>query len=544
MGIREAARHAARSARLVLGGATAGVVTGAAGAVQLAQNEQSGWWASQASQFFQKHMLNTSAATTQTPNARDVLYQRLACVCIWGCAVEAKVAKDIQTSVLRQKMTALELVSEMQREEIVELIAARKVAGTEAAEEALVAPGRAADADAESKAAQLAAQLDLERRRADLAEEKLGHLYNELNELQGLRAVEHKARQDLRGELAQKADELNKAQQVLTERMQEIEGVKKSSSDDIAALQKTVESQRLENTKLGQSYSELKEREAKKEQTITELQRLRIAEERGRTELQGQLKQKASELTQLQKALEDTTQEMEDMAKAKDNAISSVEAKLTAKQLENEKLGKMCSQLQSAGEKQEAKIAELHEAQSIVQKAREDLEGQLTEKASQMAQLQKDLDAVSQEMEQTEKSKSEALASMEKALDAQRIESDKLGELCSELKSEDERKDAKIAELQSLYASEQKGREEVQGQLEQKTQDLGRVNQGLEIAMRDMLAFKASKAEDRGLDFCLKSYDALVQEMQLELAALRAREEEASTQLHKLQSPGPQEELP
>ena len=38
-------------------------------------------------------------------------------------------------------------------------------------------------------------------------------------------------------------------------------------------------------------------------------------------------------------ALEDTTQEMEDMAKAKDNAISSVEAKLTAKQLENEKLG-------------------------------------------------------------------------------------------------------------------------------------------------------------------------------------------------------------
>ena len=40
--------------------------------------------------------------------------------------------------------------------------------------------------------------------------------------------------------------------QVLTERMQEIEGVKKSSSDDIAALQKTVESQRLENTKLGQ----------------------------------------------------------------------------------------------------------------------------------------------------------------------------------------------------------------------------------------------------------------------------------------------------
>ena len=37
---------------------------------------------------------------------------------------------------------------------------------------------------------------------------------------------------------------------------------------------------------------------------------------------------------------------------------------------------------------------------------------------------------------------------------------------------------------------------------------------------------------------------ALVQEMQLELAALRAREEEASTQLHKLQSPGPQEELP
>ena len=83
-------------------------------------------------------------------------------------------AKDIQTSVLRQKMTALELVSEMQREEIVELIAARKVAGTEAAEEALVAPGRAADADAESKAAQLAAQLDLERRRADLAEEKLG----------------------------------------------------------------------------------------------------------------------------------------------------------------------------------------------------------------------------------------------------------------------------------------------------------------------------------------------------------------------------------
>ena len=41
-------------------------------------------------------------------------------------------------------------------------------------------------------------------------------------------------------------------EQELDERKQELERAKKLSSDDIAALQKTIQSQQLENNKLGQ----------------------------------------------------------------------------------------------------------------------------------------------------------------------------------------------------------------------------------------------------------------------------------------------------
>ncbi|CAE7811417.1 unnamed protein product [Symbiodinium sp. CCMP2592] len=494
-------RNAARSAKLVLGGATAGLVAGTAGTVHLAQGGGGqSWWAKQFKlQFFQPFLTqnSSSASASDETSLRDlqVLYQ--------------------------QKMTALELVAEMQREEIAELLDAKTLKGP-----ATMPPNSTETAESPA----------LEKKRADLADEKLGHLYNELNELQGLRAAEEKAREELQGQLARKVADMMQLQQELDERKQELERAKKLSSDDIAALQKTIQSQQLENNKLGQRYGELKKSEAKKEQTITELQQLRISEERSRTELRGQLKQKDSELSQLQKALEKASKETEEATRAKSQAVASMEAKLNAQKIEHEKLGTKYSELQAAGKKQEERIAELDGLCSLEQKGREELRGQLTEKASQMAQLQKDLDKAAQQMEQMEKSKSDAVAAMEETLNAQRVEHDKLGQMHTALKSEDAKKDAQIAELQSLYASEQKGREEMQGQLEQKAQDLGRVSQGLEIAMRDMSAFRASKAEEiRSLAEAMKQKEALLSEAQGDLEKLRAREQEASTQLHKLQ---------
>ena len=67
-------------------------------------------------------------------------------------------------SVLRQKMTALELVCEIQKDEILELLEAQNA--SDALEASTEAPARTADDDL--------AEIKAEKQRADLADEKLG----------------------------------------------------------------------------------------------------------------------------------------------------------------------------------------------------------------------------------------------------------------------------------------------------------------------------------------------------------------------------------
>ena len=77
-------RNAARSAKLVMGGATAGLVAGTAGTVHLAQGGGGqSWWAKQFKlQFFQPFVTQNNSTASDETSLRDLqaLYQCLRCM--------------------------------------------------------------------------------------------------------------------------------------------------------------------------------------------------------------------------------------------------------------------------------------------------------------------------------------------------------------------------------------------------------------------------------------------------------------------------------